>query len=173
MEKEQEQNEKKQQKSRRRRRKRRSKEQEEKMEMEMQINCQPTEALVTGGDQQLQSEEHIVDIPEQQITDPEAAEDSLFMRYSGCLSFLENFILGSNQGNQIWRLRSLSATCLYIAAVVDRFSLTPLNQLIALRFAQHQSQNPQEFASLLDTVDGEQEAMEQTSGTDRQAEDIG
>lgn len=31
----------------------------------------------------------------------------------------------------------------------------------------------QELASLLDTVDGEQEAMEQTSGTDLQAEDIG
>ncbi|KAF3338463.1 hypothetical protein FCM35_KLT17300 [Carex littledalei] len=82
---------------------------------------QPTEALVTGGDQQPQSEEHIVVIPEQLIPDPEAAADSLFsepMRYSGWPSFLENFILGPNQSNQIWRLRLLSGISLYMAAVV-------------------------------------------------------
>lgn len=45
------------------------------------------------------------------------AQDSLF-NTSGCLSFVVDFILGHNKSNPIWRLRLLSAFCLYIAAVV-------------------------------------------------------
>ncbi|KAF3338490.1 hypothetical protein FCM35_KLT17327 [Carex littledalei] len=49
------------------------------------------------------------------------AQDSLSdepMGHAGCLSFVVDFILGHNKSNPIWRLRLLSAFCLYIAAVV-------------------------------------------------------
>ncbi|KAF3338488.1 hypothetical protein FCM35_KLT17325 [Carex littledalei] len=72
----------------------------------VQLGLQPTEAVVTG------AEDHRVRVVED--------EDGFFSeptQYASWLSYLESFILGPNQRNQIWRLRLLAGISLYIAAL--------------------------------------------------------